>query len=144
MYERKFIVNRPYIFIYKRLRNISVIFPVKTFKTLLVVVLLAASINIAFAAPDRKEAEREAREAEYYQREAASCRRDADYYAREAESARRDAVYYIKQGNRSRARDCQQRGERAISSYRSKIEAARRADDRVDYHLKRAADALAN
>lgn len=116
----------------------------KTIKTLLAAILLAAGCVSAFASPDRKEAEREAREAEYYQREAASCRRDADYYAREAESARRDAVYYIKQGNRSRALDCQKRGERAISSYRSKIEAARRADDRVDYHLKRAAEVLAN
>ena len=106
------------------------------------ILTLTALSAVAVPAPDKTQAEREAREAEYYQRQAQSYRRDAEYYAREAESARRDAVYYIKQGDKSRARNYQQRAKNAISNYRSKVDAALRADERCDYYLQRAAAAL--
>ena len=106
------------------------------------IIALTISALSATSAPDKRQAESHARQAEYYQREAASARRDADYYAREAESARRDALYYIRNGNASRARSCRERADRAIYNYRSKIDAARRADDRAADYLRRATDAL--
>ena len=105
-------------------------------------IALIGSTQHTLSASDNKQAEREAREAEYYKRQSESYRREAEYYLRETESARKEAIYYIRQGNASRASDYQRRARNAINSYQQKIDAAKRADERVDYHLQRAVNSL--